>query len=327
MDALDRLVRRLVHNISSSYPEYLSRPFEVAELYQVLVPYRLNRRELELETNGDYEFAVTQLLAGERGYLVGDAEMQEALKREVASPNPDTGAFRRFANAQVALSPEILRRLGPRREAASAPGGGPSGPIAPGIPGGPGGPGGAETATDVMVPMREMPPGGIPFDTAEASAPDYASAPPRPPEPPAAAPGPEAGVEGPRRILRPFTVAESRGQSGAPNSPGAAAPSAPRAAPAPPPPARPASRAGAPPSPQEESMPNSRPTKTIMGGGPCPYCGGALPDGRRITFCPHCGHNLTVQYCPACSTELEPEWKFCTTCGREQAGAEALAGR
>jgi len=71
-------------------------------------------------------------------------------------------------------------------------------------------------------------------------------------------------------------------------------------------------------------MPNSRPTKTIMGGGPCPYCGGALPEGRRITFCPHCGHNLTIQYCPACSTELETDWKFCTTCGREQT---ATAGR
>jgi len=317
MDALDRLVRRLVQNISSSYPEYLSRPFEVAELYQVLVPYRLNRRELELETNQDYEFAVTQLLAGERGYLVGDAEMQEALKREVASPNPDTGAFRRFANAQVALSPEILRRLSPRREVGSAAGG----------PGAPGGPSSAEpaTATDVMVPVREMPPGGIPFGTADVPAPDYAPEASRPGEPSAPASSSAPGSEGPR-ILRPFTVAESsRGQSAAPSSSGAsAAPPAPRAAPAPPPGARPAPGAGIPPSPQEESMANSRATKTIMGGGSCPYCGGALPEGRRITFCPHCGHNLTIQYCPACSTELETDWKFCTTCGREQT---ATAGR
>ena len=51
-------------------------------------------------------------------------------------------------------------------------------------------------------------------------------------------------------------------------------------------------------------------------GGSCRYCGGTLPDGRRITFCPHCGQNLTVQHCPACNTELEIGWKFCTTCGR-----------
>jgi Double zinc ribbon len=84
------------------------------------------------------------------------------------------------------------------------------------------------------------------------------------------------------------------------------------------PPATPGDDARGALSPNDEMMQTPRPPKTITGGGPCPYCGGALPDGRRITFCPHCGHNLTVHYCPACSTELEPDWRFCTTCGREQ---------
>jgi predicted amidophosphoribosyltransferase len=35
-----------------------------------------------------------------------------------------------------------------------------------------------------------------------------------------------------------------------------------------------------------------------------------------VTFCPSCGHNVTVQHCPACATELEVDWKFCITCGR-----------
>ena len=48
----------------------------------------------------------------------------------------------------------------------------------------------------------------------------------------------------------------------------------------------------------------------------CRYCGGALPVGRKVTFCPHCGQNLTVRHCPACSSELEIGWKFCVTCGR-----------
>ncbi len=48
----------------------------------------------------------------------------------------------------------------------------------------------------------------------------------------------------------------------------------------------------------------------------CRYCGGALPGGRRVVFCPHCGQNLTVQRCPACGSELELGWKFCITCGR-----------
>jgi predicted amidophosphoribosyltransferase len=63
---------------------------------------------------------------------------------------------------------------------------------------------------------------------------------------------------------------------------------------------------------------SSRPTNTIVpqAGEQCRYCNGALPAGRRITFCPHCGQNLTVVNCLACGTELELGWKFCTTCGR-----------
>jgi len=48
----------------------------------------------------------------------------------------------------------------------------------------------------------------------------------------------------------------------------------------------------------------------------CRYCGGRLPDGRRATFCPHCGLDLTKRQCPACSTELDAGWQFCVTCGR-----------
>jgi predicted amidophosphoribosyltransferase len=51
-------------------------------------------------------------------------------------------------------------------------------------------------------------------------------------------------------------------------------------------------------------------------GQECPHCKGALPAGRAITYCPHCGQDLTVQHCPACGSELEQGWKFCVTCGR-----------
>lgn len=52
----------------------------------------------------------------------------------------------------------------------------------------------------------------------------------------------------------------------------------------------------------------------------CRYCSGRLPEGRRVTFCPHCGLDQTKRQCPACSTELEADWRFCVTCGR---GADA----
>ena len=48
----------------------------------------------------------------------------------------------------------------------------------------------------------------------------------------------------------------------------------------------------------------------------CRYCGGRQPNGRRVTYCPHCGLDLTKRQCAACSTELDAGWRFCVTCGR-----------
>ena len=61
----------------------------------------------------------------------------------------------------------------------------------------------------------------------------------------------------------------------------------------------------------------------------CRYCGCKLPDGRVVTFCPHCGLDLTKRQCPACSTELDMGWRFCVTCGRGAEGEvpERAAGR
>jgi len=56
---------------------------------------------------------------------------------------------------------------------------------------------------------------------------------------------------------------------------------------------------------------------SIDTGGPCPYCTHALPPGRAVSFCPHCGMNVTMAQCPACSSEVEQAWQFCVTCGRD----------
>ncbi len=50
---------------------------------------------------------------------------------------------------------------------------------------------------------------------------------------------------------------------------------------------------------------------------PCAYCGGELPVGRAVIFCPHCGQNVGVVHCPTCGTELDVGWRFCITCGRQ----------
>jgi predicted amidophosphoribosyltransferase len=61
-------------------------------------------------------------------------------------------------------------------------------------------------------------------------------------------------------------------------------------------------------------------------GGPCPYCSGALPAGRAVTFCPHCGMNVTVAQCPACSSEVEAAWHYCVTCGRDVSSLPSVPG-
>lgn len=90
-------------------------------------------------------------------------------------------------------------------------------------------------------------------------------------------------------------------------------------------PARPSS-AAAPRSPTPATPTGTvrQPTPiTVAAGQSCRYCGGALPGGRRIVFCPHCGQDLTTVNCQACGTELELGWKFCTTCGRPVASASS----
>jgi hypothetical protein len=112
MDDLDRLFQRLVHNIRNGHAEYLSVPFTVQELYDTLVPYRHYRRDLGIETNQDYEAAVTRLLSGEKGYVRADKAMQDRLKQELESPHADVGAFRDFAETRISLVPEAVQKLG-----------------------------------------------------------------------------------------------------------------------------------------------------------------------------------------------------------------------
>lgn len=106
---LERFHRVLVSEISDRRPEYLEKPFTVAEIYQHLVPYASHRDRLGLEMNGDYEDALLRLLAGEGEYLVLDSEpARERLRTEVRSGNPDTSLYREFAAVDVRLNPDRL---------------------------------------------------------------------------------------------------------------------------------------------------------------------------------------------------------------------------
>jgi hypothetical protein len=261
MDDLDRIFHRLVSNIRHRHSEYLTMPFTVQELYETLIPYRHHRRELGIETNQDYEIAVTRLLSGERDYLMTDAAMRDKLKQEVESPNMDPGAFREFAASKVSLAPEALRRIRALTASGSDAGSTVSGTNASATP---------------IPPARES--SGAAAASSSNSAGSNSAAAPTPP------------------FTATFPV------------------SSPPAAPAPTP--APAASSG----PPEASKAAPVALSSMMNAAPvaegCRFCGGTLPEGRTVIYCPHCGNNLSVSRCPACGSELEKGWKFCATCGR-----------
>ena len=249
MDNIDRMYRHLVRTVRSRFPQYLTQPFDVGELYQTVLPYRHHRRELGLETNDDYEMTLTELLSGAREYLIVDEQMRDALKQELSATNPDPSAFKQFARSRIALSPTALRSLdaGPSVDPASP---------------------------DVALPFAP---------SVSMSSPTE----------PSAVTAPIPRVETPE-------VSAAR----APTQP---------------------TLGGTPMTPPAIANPG-RPSGMIVGPGGgtivpaagerCRACNGELPEGRAITFCPHCGQNLTTINCPACGSELELGWNFCPTCGR-----------
>src|SRR3954470_20871858 len=237
MDSLDRMFRHLARTIRTRFPQYLSQPLDVAELYQTVLPYRLHRRELGLETNEDYEIALTELLSGARDYLIVDERMRDILKTELASPNPDPGAFKQFAGSMVALSPTALRTLeiGPDEDALPS----------------------SRVSSSAM--------------TAKVTA-----------ERPRINAEPEPRMSGGVSAPQPVAPASASATLGTPSS-------------------------------QPLITPRSVVPQT---GERCRTCDQELPIGRPITFCPHCGSNVTTTNCPACGSELEVGWKFCPVCGR-----------
>lgn len=247
MDNLDRMYRHLVRTVRARYPQYLTQPFDVNTLYQTILPYRLYRRELGLETNEDYQITLTELLAGARDYLIIDDRMRDALRAQLASVNPDPDAFKEFASASIALSPNALRSL--------------------------------ESG-----PPDESPPPRVSTPAADAAPAPRASA---------QFTAPQASTEPP---ARPSMEVPARPSAGVPrqSTPGATAA------------LRPGTSAPIP----------GMGTVTPAPGERCRSCNEVLPTGRPITFCPHCGQNLTTMNCPACGSELELGWKFCPVCGR-----------
>lgn len=111
LDPLERFFLHLVQTLRASQPQLVTGAFDVAELYQSILPYRHHRRALGLESNQDYEMVLLELLSGARGYLLVEERMRDALTQELSTPNPDPARFREFGSSQVMIAPGAAERI------------------------------------------------------------------------------------------------------------------------------------------------------------------------------------------------------------------------
>jgi hypothetical protein len=120
---VERFFRQIVRNLSAIDPARLQRPLPLGELRDQIVPYRTNRRSLELESSEDYELVLMRLCAGEGGFArMEPAEVRAEFEIEVSSSNPDLSMLRRHETAVVRLEAGALARaLDPRPDLSFAP--------------------------------------------------------------------------------------------------------------------------------------------------------------------------------------------------------------
>lgn len=245
MDTLDLLFRRLV--LAARASGALERPVTVGEVLDSFVPYAAARRDGQLDSHDDYLHGLMRLVSGERSLLFGDDLMQDDLKAELNSPNPDLTVVRTYTHTKLRVSTEGIARV-----------------LA------------GDIDIDLRAPTPLKPgPRAQPLTPKRGPTPSAGAVNTRPTTPATAEP-----MTGPRSA-GPLLDAFSGGNAG-----------------------RNLLDAG-----------GASPTDTVDLG--CPYCAQALPAGRTFKYCPSCGMNLLMRRCPGCSSELEPGWKFCVTCGRQ----------
>ncbi len=204
MTDLERLFQQLVAALAAADPARLNRPVALGDIRDSILPYRMHRRALGLDTIEDYDLLLLRLAAGDGGFArTSPEEVRARFASDVAGSNPDLGLLRRHADAWLTLEGlRVARAL-------------------------------AATHDDPYVP-------------------------------PVPDPEPEMGLE-------PVLDLE------------VARPPRSRAEPAP--------------------------------GLMCLFCGGTLPTGRTVNFCPSCGQSQTTPRCPQCQTEVELGWRHCVNCG------------
>jgi hypothetical protein len=120
---LERFFRQLVANLAESDPSRLHHPIPLEDVQHDVLPYRSNRRALQLDSSEDYEMVLLRLCAGEGGFVRTEPEEARArFAEEARSTNPDLGVLERFEHVVVSLRSEPLARaLAPAPEPPYAP--------------------------------------------------------------------------------------------------------------------------------------------------------------------------------------------------------------
>lgn len=111
MTEVERFFKQIVRNLAATDPDGLHRPLPLVEIRDHVVPYRTNRRALDLESSEDYELILMRLCAGEGGFVRTEPDdVRAEFEAELRSPNPDLGLVHRHGNAVVSLETRSVAR-------------------------------------------------------------------------------------------------------------------------------------------------------------------------------------------------------------------------
>lgn len=131
MTDLERFFRRIVTNVAALDARRLGEPLPLAEVPVSIIPYRTNRRALQVDTSEEYEMVLLRLCAGEGGYVRTDPEeARRKFQEELQSPNPDLEVIHRFEDVTIILRPDRVDQAlrGQKEDIEQAPA-----PLPPGV--------------------------------------------------------------------------------------------------------------------------------------------------------------------------------------------------
>ncbi|CAN5890282.1 hypothetical protein BH23GEM9_BH23GEM9_01590 [soil metagenome] len=329
---LERLYERLTDALNQRSDPY-GAPVTVAEIYQELVPYRMVRTDVGFALNADYEHALLRLLSGEGSWArLEPTSARDVIMRELSSPNPNVSVYREYAGCDVWITPRTSDSGSSSHESGFDDGADlpwlglddeetdPSAfslmeltddeieeeQAAPGTQWQNGGPVGADAANgqqagsgderqDGSGAEWQHGPDPVSQDSARqdaaAAAPGGASA-DRQRSASAGAQGSQAGREPSGEDAREADMSSAgAGETGA------------------------GRRSTAQAAAEQYAAARQSAAREAVATAPCVFCDSALPQGRKVRFCPFCGGDQTMRPCGECGDAMEPGWLFCVGCG------------